>query len=269
MATYAIGDVHGCFATLTRLLSRIGYSPKEDRLWLVGDLVNRGPRSLAVLRWAAELDPGRSVVVLGNHDLHLLARALGLARERRRDTLDPILAARDRDDLLAWLRARPLLHREDGHLLVHAGLLPEWTIAEAESLAREVEGELRGERADRLLGSLRDDLPGPWRAALSGGARRKLALAAFTRLRTLIPGKGLCTEFSGSPEEAPDGCLAWFDVPGRESRNTTVLFGHWAALGYRRRDRVIALDSGCVWGRELTAFRLDDGKVFQVPAGEE
>lgn len=269
MATYAIGDVHGCFATLKRLLSRIGYSPKDDRLWLVGDLVNRGPRSLAVLRWAAELDPGRAVVVLGNHDLHLLARAQGLAKERRRDTLDPILAARDRDDLLAWLRARPLLHRENGHLLVHAGLLPEWTAADAESLAREVEEELRSDRAGRLLGSLRDEPPGPWRAALTGGARRRLALAAFTRLRTLTPGRGLCTDFSGSPEEAPGGCLPWFDVPGRESRDTTVLFGHWAALGYRKREGTVALDSGCAWGRELTAFRLDDGRAFQVPAGEE
>ncbi|MEA2693714.1 MAG: hypothetical protein QOJ16_3101 [Acidobacteriota bacterium] len=266
MATYVIGDVHGCFDTLKRLLSRIGHSPRQDRLWLVGDLVNRGPRSLAVLRWAAEQGGDRLVTVLGNHDLHLLARAAGLAKERRRDTLEAILAARDRDDLLAWLRGRPLLHREGGHVLVHAGLLPDWTIEDAETLAREVERELQGEKGDRLLASLRDELPGPWQAALSGAARRRLALAAFSRLRTLTP-KGLC-DFSGPPDQAPDGCTAWFEVPGRKSRGTTLLFGHWAALGFMKKDGVIALDTGCVWGRALTALRLEDGKVFQVAAEE-
>jgi bis(5'-nucleosyl)-tetraphosphatase (symmetrical) len=267
MATYAIGDVHGCFATLERLFARLGYSPRQDRLWLVGDLVNRGPSSLAVLRWAAGQDEDRVVAVLGNHDLHLLARAAGLARERRRDTLEEVLAAPDRDDLLVWLSRRPLLHREDGHALVHAGLLPEWTVGEAEALARQVEGELRGTRADRLLGTLRDELPS-WRDDLPGAARRRLALAAFTRLRTLVPGKGLCTDFSGPPEQAPDGCLPWFEVPKRKSRGTTLLFGHWAALGYLRKDGIVALDTGCVWGRTLTALRLDDGKVFQVRAAE-
>ena len=268
MATYAIGDVHGCFDTLKRLLARIRYSPREDRLWLVGDLVNRGPRSLAVLRFAVEQGADRLVAVLGNHDLHLLARAAGLAKERRRDTLDAILTARDRDDLLAWLRRRPLLHREGEHVLVHAGLLPDWTIEEAESLAREVEEELRGDKGDRLLGSLRDELPGPWQAALSGAARRRLALAGFTRLRTLTPGMALCTDFSGPPHQAPPGCTAWFDVPGRRSRGTTLLFGHWAAVGFLKKDGVIGLDTGCVWGRTLTALRLEDGKVFQVPAAE-
>ena len=266
MATYAIGDVHGCFDTLNRLLSRIGYSPRQDRLWLVGDLVNRGPRSLAVLRWAAALGDDRLIAVLGNHGLHLLARAAGLAKERRRDTLEAVLAARDRDDLLAWLRARPLLHREGEHVLVHAGLLPDWTVEEAASLAREVEADLQGEKGERLLASLRDELPGPWQAALSGAARRRLALAAFTRLRTLIPGRGPCTDFSGPPHLAPAGCVAWFDVPGRKSRGTTLLFGHWAALGLLQKDGVIALDTGCVWGRMLTAIRLEDGRLFQVPA---
>jgi bis(5'-nucleosyl)-tetraphosphatase (symmetrical) len=268
MATYAIGDVHGCFDTLTRLLSRIGYSPRQDRLWLVGDLVNRGPRSLAVLRWAAALGDDRLVAVLGNHDLHLLARAAGLAKERRRDTLEAVLGARDRDDLLAWLRARPLLHHEGEHVLVHAGLLPDWTVEDAASLAQELEEELQGEKGDRLLGSLREDLPGPWQVALSGTARRRLALAAFTRLRTLTPGKGMCSDFSGPPHLAPPGCVAWFDVPGRKSRGTTLLFGHWAALGLLQQDGVIALDTGCVWGRTLSAIRLEDGKLFRVPAAE-
>jgi len=265
---YLIGDLQGCCDAFDRLLAEIDFSPSRDRLHVLGDLVNRGPRSLAVLRWAADRDEERVVAVLGNHDLHLLARAAGLAKERRRDTLEEVLAAPDRDDLLAWLRRRPLLHREGGYILVHAGLLPEWTVGEAEGLARQVEGEFRGDRADRLLGTLRDEPPGPWRDDLPGAARRRLALAAFTRLRTLVPGKGLCTDFSGPPEEAPDGCLPWFLVPKRQSRDATLLFGHWAALGYLRKEGIVALDTGCAWGRELTALRLDDGRVFQVAARE-
>jgi len=268
VATYAIGDVHGCFRTLRRLLKRISYDPRRDRLWLVGDLVNRGPRSLEVLRWAVE-QGDRLTVVLGNHDLHLLARATGLARARRRDTLEEVLAASDHDDLLAWLRGRPLLHREDGFLLVHAGLLPAWTPAGAERLAREVEEALRGDRAGRLLATLRVEPPHPWQAGLTGAARRRLALAAFTRLRTLRPDGRLCDDFSGPPEEAPRGCRPWFDAPDRKSAGETVIFGHWAALGLLLRPGLAGLDTGCAWGRELTALRLEDRKLSQEPASEE
>jgi bis(5'-nucleosyl)-tetraphosphatase (symmetrical) len=268
MATYAIGDVHGCYATLQRLLERLGYDRRRDRLWLVGDLVNRGPRSLAVLRWAAGLDPGRSVVVLGNHDLHLLARAEGLAAARRRDTLDEVLAARDRDDLLAWLRGRPLLHREGEWTMVHAGLLPEWTVAAAAELAGETEEQLQGKAGSRLLATYRDGPPGRFRETLSPAARRRLALAALTRLRT-VNGRGrMTTDFSGPPAEAPDGHVPWFAVPGRKSRRTRILFGHWAALGLHLDDGVAGLDTGCVWGRTLTALRLDDGRVFQEPVAD-
>ena len=268
MATYAIGDLHGCFATLKRLLAHIRFSPRQDRLWLVGDLVNRGPRSLAVLRWAATLDPDRLVVVLGNHDLHLLGRAAGLVKERRRDTLDEILEASDRDDLLRWLTHRPLFHREGDFALVHAGLLPDWTVEQAAAHARELESELREGRGGYLLATLREDPPWPGKTELSQGAQRRLALVALTRLRTLVPDKGPCTTFSGPPEQAPGGCIPWFDVQERRSRDVTLLFGHWAALGYLRKNGVIGLDSGCAWGRDLTAQRLDDGKVFQVPAQE-
>jgi len=268
MATYAIGDVHGCFATLQGLLKRVAYDPRRDRLWLVGDLVNRGPRSLAVLRWASRLDPERAVAVLGNHDLHLLARAEGLASPRRRDTLDEVLAARDRDGLLDWLRARPLFHREGAWAMVHAGLLPEWTLAAAAALAREVEGELRDGAAARLLATFRDDPPGRFRESLSPAARRRLALAALTRLRT-VNGRGrMTTDFSGPPGEAPPGYVPWFTVPRRKSRGAQVICGHWAALGLHLDDGVAALDTGCVWGRELTALRLDDRKVFQEPAAD-
>ncbi len=268
MATYAIGDVHGCHGTLTRLLQRIGYDRRRDRLWLVGDLVNRGPRSLAVLRWAADLDPARAVAVLGNHDLHLLARAEGVAAARRRDTLNEVLAARDRDDLLAWLRARPLVHREDGWTMVHAGLLPEWTAAAAAELAGEVEERLQGDTGKRLLATYRDSPPGRFRESLSPAARRRLALAALTRLRT-VDGRGRMTaDFSGAPADAPAGHLPWFAVPGRKSRKSRIVFGHWAALGLHLTDSLAGLDTGCVWGRALTALRLDDGRVFQEPAAD-
>jgi bis(5'-nucleosyl)-tetraphosphatase (symmetrical) len=268
MATYAIGDVHGCYATLQRLLQRIGHDRRRDRLWLVGDLVNRGPRSLAVLRWAAELDSARAVAVLGNHDLHLLARAKGVAVARRRDTLDDVLAARDRDDLLAWLRACPLVHREDGWTMVHAGLLPEWTVAAAAELAGEVQERLQGDAGARLLATYRDTPPGRFRESLSPAARRRLALAAMTRLRT-VNGRGrMTTDFSGAPADAPAGHLPWFAVPGRKSRKARIVFGHWAALGLHLENGVAGLDTGCVWGRALTALRLDDGKVFQEPAAD-
>ena len=273
MATYAIGDVHGCAVTLERLLRRIGYRRGSDRLWLVGDLVNRGPGSLAVLRWAAEQGEGL-VAVLGNHDLHLLARAAGLAKARRRDTLEAVLEAPDRDDLLAWLRARPLVHREGGWLLVHAGVLPEWTPSRVGNLAREVEGELQGDlagragRARRLLSTLREPPLVPWRDDLPGNIRRRLALAAFTRLRTMDARGRLCDAFSGPPAQAPAGCRPWFEAPGRASLQESILFGHWAALGLHLTDGLAGLDTGCVWGGALTALRLDDRRVFQEPAAE-
>src|SRR4029077_19846098 len=192
------------------------------RRWVGGDLVTRGPRSLAVLRWASGLDPARAVAVLGNHDLHLLARAEGLAGPRRRDTLDGILAARDRDDLLAWLRARPLLHREEGWAMVHAGLLPEWTLRRAGELAAEVEAQLRSASGSRLLATYRDEPPGRFRETLSPAARRRLALAALTRLRPLN-GRGRMTDFSGPPLEAPSDFTPWFAASGRRSRGTRIV----------------------------------------------
>jgi bis(5'-nucleosyl)-tetraphosphatase (symmetrical) len=228
MATYAIGDIHGCYTTLQRLLRRLEYDPRRDRLWLVGDLVNRGPRSRAVLRWAAGLDPARVIAVLGNHDLHLLARAEGLASPRRRDTLDGVLGARDRDALLAWLRDRPLLHREGEWAMVHAGLLPEWTLRRAGELAAEAEAQLRSAAASRLLATFRGDPPGRFRETLSPAARRRLALGVLTRVRTLN-GRGRMTDFSGPPLEAPSGYTPWFAHRGRKSRGTRIVFGHWAA----------------------------------------
>lgn len=267
MATYAIGDVHGCFETLQRLLRRVGYSRSRDRLWFVGDLVNRGPRSLSVLRWAAD-QGDRIVAVLGNHDLHLLARAAGLAQPKRRDSLDSILAAPDRHDLLAWLRSRPLAHRENGFLMVHAGLFPAWAPSQAESLAREVESVLRSEAAGLLLESFGRKTPEKWKPSLSGLARARAALAGFAKIRTVRADGRLCPDFSGPPQDAPRGCLPWFAVPGRQSAGETVVFGHWAALGLKMGERLAGLDTGCAWGRALTALRLEDQALFQEPAAD-
>ncbi|HEX6898633.1 MAG TPA: symmetrical bis(5'-nucleosyl)-tetraphosphatase [Thermoanaerobaculia bacterium] len=268
MATYAIGDVHGCFGTLQRLLRRIRYDAGRDRLWFVGDLVNRGPRSLDVLRWAAE-QGDRIVVVLGNHDLHLLARAAGFAEARKKDTLDEVLDAPDRDDLLEWLGSRPLAHREGEALMVHAGLFPEWSPGEAGRLAREVEERLRGEKAPKLLAGFQQKTAERWKESLTGQDRARTALAGFAKLRTLDAEGRMCPDFSGPPALAPKGCRPWYAAPDRKSAGATVIFGHWAALGLRIQDGVAALDTGCAWGRQLTALRLDDWRVFQEEAGED
>jgi bis(5'-nucleosyl)-tetraphosphatase (symmetrical) len=267
MATYAIGDIHGCFETLQGLLRRIAFDPRQDRLWLVGDLVNRGPRSLEVLRWAVE--QGEHIVaVLGNHDLHLLARAAGVAEARKRDTLEPVLAAPDRDDLLAWLRQRPLVHRHGETLMVHAGLFPDWSPRQAERLARDVEERLRGDGAVKLLESIEQRTGERWKEGLTGFERARVALAGFARMRTVDSASRMCAGFSGPPDEAPRGCRPWFAVRGRRSAGLTVIFGHWAALGLRIGRGIACLDTGCAWGRQLTALRLDDWRVFQEPAAE-
>jgi bis(5'-nucleosyl)-tetraphosphatase (symmetrical) len=263
VATYAIGDVQGCFRTLERLLRQIRFDDSRDRLWLVGDLVNRGPRSLAVLRWARRLGQ-RLVTVLGNHDLHLIGVAFGLRRERPRDTLAEVLRAHDREDLVEWLRSRPLVYHEREYLLVHAGLHPEWTAREAVRLAREAEHVLQSHRIEDAIGALREEAPG-WSHDLSRKGRLRIALQTLTGLRTCKKSGRPCSGFSGPPEDAPRGCRPWFEVPGRRSADVTVVCGHWAALGIRIQRGLIALDTGCVWGRRLTALRLEDRAVFQEP----
>jgi len=267
MATWAIGDVQGCHTTLRRLLARIAFDPRADRLWLVGDLVNRGPGSLAVLRWARALGE-RLTVVLGNHDLHLLARGLGAVPAKPTDTLDELLAAPDRDELLAWLRERPLVHREGSLVLVHAGLLPEWTVEDAEAQARDVERTLRGPEALELLARPRRHAPRRWLAGLDDLPRRQLALLTLTRIRTLTLHGEPELDFSGPPDGAPAGRVPWFWMPGRRSAEATIVFGHWAALGLLLESRLLALDSACVWGGSLTALRLDDRTVVQEPVAD-
>lgn len=257
MATWVVGDVHGCWRTLEALLERLALDRGADSLWLVGDLVNRGPGSLEVLRWARERHEAtgeRFVVTLGNHDLHLLALAEGLAASRPRDTLDAVLEAPDREELLAWLLARPLFHREAGHVLVHAGLLPSWTLEEAEARARAAEAALRSPetRTAMLVRPAAPDAP-----------ETRRALDVFSRLRTCTAAEEACS-WSGPPEGAPEGCRPWFEWPHRRGRET-VLFGHWAALGLHRAPGAVALDSACSWGGSLTALRLEDGTTVQEP----
>lgn len=265
MSTYAIGDVQGCFSALQRVIEQIHFDPKQDRLWFVGDLVNRGPDSLAVLRYVKNLGDS-AVTVLGNHDLHLLAVAAGAVTPRSKDTLAGILAAPDCDELLHWLRRQPLLHRRGKTVMVHAGLLPQWTIDAAEALAREAEQALRSEDSTELFRSLYGDrLPSRWSDDLTGIARVGVITRVCTRLRVCTDAGEMHLGFTGPPAQAPKGFAPWFQIPGRKSAEATIVCGHWAALGLRLEPHVIALDSGCVWGNELTAVRLEDRQVFQVP----
>ncbi|MDR0966456.1 MAG: symmetrical bis(5'-nucleosyl)-tetraphosphatase [Myxococcales bacterium] len=255
MATYAVGDIHGCFDELQALLRRVDFCPGRDELWLTGDVVNRGPRSLDVLRWA-KWHAGAVRLVLGNHDLHLVSCALGVGQGDSRDTIQEILSAPDVGELITWLRRQPLLIREGDFCLVHAGLDPAWTIEEAEARAREVEALLQTPRAAELLQRNSSD------EALF---RARSSVARLTRLRT-CDSRGVQNErFIGPPSEVPPGERPWFDWPSPRDPGTTIVFGHWAALDVMLRPNLIALDSGCVWGRSLSALRLEDRALFQQP----
>lgn len=255
MTRHAIGDIQGCCDELRALLSRLGFCADRDRLWLVGDLVNRGPRSLEVLRLVRALGDN-AVVVLGNHDLHLLAVACGCRGARRSDTLDGILRAPDRDTLLEWLATRPLAHFEDGDLLVHAGVVPQWTVETTLELAREVEHALRHQPRN-LFDHMYGDEPDRWSADLEGTDRLRFAINVMTRMRVCTDDGRINLRLKGKPPAADSPWRPWFDVPNRRTRATRIVFGHWSALGLIVRDDVIGLDSGCVWGGALTAVDLD------------
>lgn len=269
MATYVIGDVQGCFAPLQALLEAIAFRPGRDRLWFAGDLVNRGPASLAVLRFVRDLGDS-AVSVLGNHDLHLLAVAGGAAKPKPRDTLDEVLTAADRDELLAWLRARPLFHYDEriGWGCVHAGLLPQWDLAQALALAHEAGAAINGPDYIAVLRRMYGNEPAAWDEGLSGDARLRVIINAMTRLRFCSADGVMRLEEKGPPGAQAEGALPWFAAPGRRSAGLRLLFGHWSALGAGRHGAetgaVVSLDSGCVWGRTLTAFRLDDEHFFSV-----
>ncbi len=260
MPRYAIGDVQGCYDELRELLRALRYSADRDELWFVGDLVNRGPQSLEVLRFVRALGAG-AITVLGNHDLHLLAvaRGHGERKLKRGDTLEGVLAARDRDPLLDWLLTRPLAHHDTarGDLLVHAGLVPPWHAADAARLAREVEQALAAD-APAVFAGMYGNEPDTWSEALAGAARTRFVINALTRLRYCTAEGRMDLTQKGPPGEAPPPLAPWFTFGDATSRGARVICGHWSALGYSDRNGVVAIDTGCVWGGALTALPLDD-----------
>jgi bis(5'-nucleosyl)-tetraphosphatase (symmetrical) len=268
LATYAVGDIQGCFDSFMRLLERCAFDPKHDRLWLVGDLVNRGPRSLETLRFVRDLGP-TAVAVLGNHDLSLLMAAEGFGKRGKGDTFDEILAAPDRDELLGWLRHRPLCHVENQYCMVHAGLLPQWTASEARSLAAEVEAALTAADWREFMSQMWGSEPASWRNELEGWPRLRVIVNAMTRMRFCSPDGAMDFRFKGEVAKAPAGCMPWFQVPGRRSADAVLVTGHWSALGLKVTTNLMALDSGCLWGGSLSAIRFEDRAVFQVDCSKK
>jgi bis(5'-nucleosyl)-tetraphosphatase (symmetrical) len=272
MSTYIIGDLQGCYDPLRRLLDRVAFDPARDRLWFTGDLVNRGPQSLLTLRFVTGLGE-TAVAVLGNHDLHLLAVAHG-ARRGRRDTLDELLAAPDRDTLLDWLRRRPLLHEAaaaDGPLaLLHAGLPPQWDLAQARACAREAEAALRAADYPELLRQMYGDEPAVWNPKLAGLPRLRYIINCYTRLRYCDAQGRAEFDSKGAPGSQDPDLVPWFAAPGRRWTGATILFGHWSTLGrvHWAEYAVYGLDTGAVWGRRLTALRLEDRSLIAVECPE-
>lgn len=268
MAIYAIGDVQGCYDPLQRLLEQIAFDGDKDTLWFCGDLVNRGPKSLKTLRFVKQLGD-RAITVLGNHDLHLMGLATGaVPYSRRFESLKKVLNAPDLSELLGWLRHRPLAHYDPDldTLLVHAGTHPTWSIRKTMARAAEVEAALMGDDWTTLLVNMYGNTPRRWSKSLSGYRRLRFIINTFTRMRMLSDSMSLNFAHAGPPWNARGSLVPWFDVPERASGNTRIVFGHWSALGLLALPRLICLDTGCVWGRQLTAMRLDQNnpEVFQV-----
>ncbi|MGH8773493.1 MAG: symmetrical bis(5'-nucleosyl)-tetraphosphatase, partial [Burkholderiales bacterium] len=253
--------------SLSRLIEKTHFDPATDRLWFVGDLVNRGRQSLEVLRFVKELGDS-AVCVLGNHDVHLMMVADGFSKTKPKDTIDDVLAAPDRDELLLWLRFRPMLHRAGNDVLVHAGLLPSWTIAQAQVLAREVESALRGEDYRDFLSVLYGNAPTIWSEDLSRYDRMRMIVNTLTRLRICTREGVMDFSHKAGLENLPKGYFSWFDTPNRASASARIICGHWSALGLLLRADLLALDSGCVWGGRLSAVRLEDRRLFQVSCAQ-
>jgi len=263
MSTYVVGDIQGCNEALITLLAALKFNRARDRLWITGDLVNRGEDSLAVLRWCMAHDDCL-VAVLGNHDLHLLAVAEGFVPAHRKDTLEMILQAPDRGALLQWLRHRPMLHREGAWLMLHAGLPPEWDADAAQLHANELERALRGPDFRAFLKDMYGNEPRRWSPLLAGQERLRFIANALTRTRYLHLDGSLEYQHKLGLDTAPEDLVPWFDFPNRLSCDARILFGHWSTLGLLVREDVVALDTGCLWGGALTAFRLEDEQCFQV-----
>jgi bis(5'-nucleosyl)-tetraphosphatase (symmetrical) len=268
MARWAIGDLQGCCDELEELLARIHFSPDRDRIWFVGDLVNRGPQSLKTLRLVRALG-ANALCVLGNHDLHLLAVALVGAKLRKSDTLSDVLTAPDREPLIEWLLHCPLAHYEPhfGDLLVHAGVVPQWSAVLTMELAQEVELALRRD-ARGLLAAMYGDEPDHWQQRLLGMDRLRFTVNVLTRMRFLHTDGRIDLKQKGKPESAHKHLIPWFKAPNRETGNLRIIFGHWSALGLHREHNILGLDTGCVWGGSLTAANLDDpaAAIVSVPS---
>ena len=265
MAHYAIGDLQGCYAELSALLELIDFNHGRDTLWLVGDLVNRGPQSWECLQFARK-HPDSVQTVLGNHDLHLLALGFGYGRLKKGDTLAPVLKHPKYAKTAQWLCAQPLLLHDDRHVLVHAGLLPEWTVAQAAELAAEVQHVLRGKHPADFFAQMYGNRPARWSPELSGMERLRLITNVFTRMRVLNADGSLDYDYKSVYADIPSGSRAWFDAPDRRHLSHTVVFGHWSALGLHTESGVLALDTGALWGGCLTAVDLDSRQIFQVPS---
>ncbi len=256
---FLIGDVQGCCDALDRLLAEIGFSASRDHFWVLGDLVNRGPQSLTTLRRVMGFD-GAADCLLGNHDMHLLAVAEGTQRLKRQDTLAEILDAPDQNALLGWLRSRRLAAFDDGWLLVHAGVVPQWDCATTLALAAEVEDTLRSGRAGDFLRVMYGDKPARWSEKLEGAERLRFIVNALTRMRFCDKRGRLELETKEGAGSAPHGYMPWFEVPGRRTEGTPIAFGHWSTLGLIDSPELLSLDTGCVWGGALTAVRIDGGR---------
>ncbi len=272
MAVYAIGDIQGCYDPFATLLDELAFEPASDTLWLTGDLVNRGPKSLKILRFVKSLGDS-AITVLGNHDLHLLALAADKIRAGDRfASLNKVLDAPDRDELIDWLRHRPLAHFDESlnTLLVHAGTHPNWGVQQTLSRAAEVETALRAGKYRALLGKMYGNTPVKWSEKLAGYKRLRFIVNCLTRMRMLTQGGRMNFSHNGSPYQARKKLVPWFDFPSRASKDARVVFGHWSALGLIVMPKLVSLDTGCVWGRQLTAVRIDKKipRVIQV-AGQQ
>jgi bis(5'-nucleosyl)-tetraphosphatase (symmetrical) len=263
MPTYAIGDLQGCGQQLDALLALIDQETPNAKIIFLGDLVNRGPQSLATLRKVKALGD-RAQTVLGNHDLHLLAASHGIRKLHPSDTVNDILSAPDREELLDWLRHRPLAIMHEQHLLLHAGVLPQWSATQALSLAQEVEAVLQSDQWVDFLHQMYGNTPAKWEPQLSGYDRLRCIVNALTRLRFCTADGTMEFTIKESSAEAPEGYMPWFAVPDRQSQDTTVVFGHWSTLGLTLAPNLISLDTGCVWGGKLSAMRLSDRHLIQV-----
>ena len=271
MAVYAIGDIQGCFDELQSLLRLIHFNPQHDRLWFAGDLVNRGPKSLETLRFIKDLG-NRAASVLGNHDLHLIAAAHGYPISGDDHTLDAILNAPDRDELINWLRQQPLLHHDDtlGYTMIHAGLPPQWDLTLARQCAQEVETCLRGDRITDFIEHMYGNKPRQWSNDLSGWKRLRFTVNCLTRLRFCDDQGRLKLKYKGPPGSQPPEYRPWFELPDRKSRHMNIVFGHWSTLGKRNDAGIFPLDTACLWGGELTALRIDTApQWFSLPCAAQ